>query len=132
MTDGTYRFHPTFSDGSLDLSSPHRPGFRVLDVGDPLRLAADQAYEEMRMRLDAKPRKRPDDDDDDDEGDDRRRRAAKETEGGRRQITARQAARDAIGKDARQMTLDELEAAAATAYEARSARMRNAWKDHRC
>jgi hypothetical protein len=27
-------FYPTFSDGSLDSTSPHRPGFRFLDMGD--------------------------------------------------------------------------------------------------
>jgi hypothetical protein len=51
MDDAAYGFFPTFSDGSPDSTSPHRPGFRFLDAGDPSGLAAEQAYEERRMRL---------------------------------------------------------------------------------
>jgi len=35
-----------------DYTSPHRPGFRLLDIGDASRLAANDAYAEMRTLLD--------------------------------------------------------------------------------
>ncbi len=44
MDQAVYGFHSTFSDGSSNSTSPHRPGFRFSDVGDPLRLVAEQAY----------------------------------------------------------------------------------------
>src|SRR5262245_58860173 len=49
--DGERVVFSTFSDGSPDFTSPYRPGFRFLDAGDPLRLVAEQAYEERRKRL---------------------------------------------------------------------------------
>jgi hypothetical protein len=103
----------------------HRPSFLFDGMNTLADRAAQQAYADMVKRLDAKSRKRPDDDDDEDE--DERRRAG-ETD--RRQRLARKAAEATLGTDARQLTLDELEAAAATAYEARSERMRSAWRSH--
>jgi hypothetical protein len=52
-------FHPFFSDGTPDLTSPHRPGFRMADTNDDARLAADEAYQKMRehMPSNASPRK---------------------------------------------------------------------------
>jgi hypothetical protein len=44
-------FHAKFSDGSPDHTSPHRKGYRFLDVDDAHRLAADEAYEARRQRL---------------------------------------------------------------------------------
>jgi hypothetical protein len=42
-------FRPTFSDGSPDHTSPHRPGFRFGDCGH--RDAAEDAYRERSQRL---------------------------------------------------------------------------------
>jgi hypothetical protein len=96
MSNDTYEFHPTFSDGTPDHTSPHRPGFRFLYTGDAGRLAANDAYAEMRTRLDYRHRQQ-----------------------------------DGVSDHgSRQRTLDELEAAASAAYEARSARMRAVSKDH--
>jgi len=51
MDHAAYAFTPTFSDGSVDHTSPHRPGHRFADVDDEARLAANDAYEERRQRL---------------------------------------------------------------------------------
>lgn len=105
----------------------HRPGF-LFDSGDrTLADAAQRAYDARTERMTRKRRRPGDDDDDDDDnkGDDRRR-AARETGRERRQALARKAAVEAMGKDARQPTLDELEAI--TAYNERSERMRNSWR----
>ena len=92
-----YGFFPTFSDGSLDSTSPHRPGFRFLDTKDSAKLAADASYREMVARLDYRHRQQ-----------------------------------DGASDHGSQRTLDAdaLKRAAADAYEARSERMRTAWKNH--
>jgi hypothetical protein len=51
MTLDHSAFCPFFADGSPDPTSPHKRGFRFLDVDDPAKLAADAAYEQMRERL---------------------------------------------------------------------------------
>jgi hypothetical protein len=108
------------------LPAGHRPGF-LFDQNALGDSPGDVAYRERLVRLDANARKRCQPDDDDDEDNDARHR---KTELERRQRLARKAAQETFGPDARQLTLDELEAAAAAAYEARSERMRNAWRSH--
>jgi hypothetical protein len=100
MMDAAAGFHHTFSDGSIDHSHWSRPGFRVLDTNDAMKLAADAAYEERRTRMSNAWCKDKD-----------------------RQDPIRD-------HGSRQPALDELEAAAKKAYEERSARMQTAWKDH--
>ena len=52
MDHAALGFNPTFSDGSPDHTSPHRPGYRFADIGDAARLAADEAYEEGEQEHD--------------------------------------------------------------------------------
>jgi hypothetical protein len=93
-------FHQKFADGTTDHTSPHRKGFRFADTDDADRLAADEAYEQMRTRL---------------------------SDAWRRKHDAKaEANRD--GTPVRTITLDQLRAKAEQAYEDRNARMRNAWK----
>jgi hypothetical protein len=98
-------FSPTFSDGSIDHTSPHRPGYRFADVGDEARLRAEQAYEDKRRRL----------------------ADAWRHKGEQRDVKDDQHA----AAPRTQLTLDELRAAADAAYEARNERMRNAWRNKR-
>jgi hypothetical protein len=112
MQDERGHFTPTFSDGSVDHTSPHRPGYRFADVDDADRIAAAEAYEAKRDRLQR--RRRPEEED-----------AAPEWE--RRQAVARKAAGAVRGKDAAP-TLDELRDQADEAYAARSLRLANAWR----
>jgi hypothetical protein len=49
--DAAYGFQPTFSDGTPDFTSPPRKGFRFADTNDAAKLAAEEAYEQMRRRL---------------------------------------------------------------------------------
>jgi hypothetical protein len=133
MLDDILTFHDTFSDGSRDLSSPHRPGFRVLDIADANRIAAHDAYESKRARLDyrnrdaaakAKAAKKPDDDpEDEDDG-------KPENERQWREQMARRAAGATRG-DARQPTLDEARRAAQRAYDERSQRLASAYRRNR-
>ena len=44
-------FHTHFSDGSPDHTSPHKPGYRFLDVDDAAKIAADEAYEARSRRM---------------------------------------------------------------------------------
>jgi hypothetical protein len=53
-------FHPYFSDGTPDHTSPHRPGWRFADTTDAARLAADEAYEARRERMHYANRRRQD------------------------------------------------------------------------
>jgi hypothetical protein len=93
MDHSAFGFHSTFSDGSPDYTSPHKPGHRFLDVNDEARLQADTAYEQMRERLHYKTNRR------------------------RQQQDANEPPPTST------RTLDELRAAASAAYEARSKRM---------
>jgi hypothetical protein len=97
-------FHSTFSDGSPDFTSPHRKGFRFADTDDADRLAADEAYEQMRTRLADAYKHR------------------QQHGGDVRKSSATGAA------PTRAPTLDALQQAAEKAYEDRNARMQNAWK----
>jgi hypothetical protein len=54
-------FHSTFSDGSRDFTSPHRPGYRFLDVNDEAKIAANDAYEARRERIHYSSRQRQQD-----------------------------------------------------------------------
>jgi hypothetical protein len=92
-------FSPTFSDGTPDHTSPHRPGYRFADTSDAARLAADEAYEQRRERMHY-------------------------TTNRRRQ---QQDANEPPPTSTR--TLDALRASATAAYEARSKRMAGAWKN---
>jgi hypothetical protein len=92
-------FHNTFADGSVDHTSPFKPGYRFADTNDAVRVAADEAYEARRERLHYTINRR------------RQQQDANEPP----PTTTR--------------TLDELRAAASAAYEARSKRMAGAWKD---
>jgi hypothetical protein len=96
-------FRPTFSDGSPDHTSPHRPGYRFADTGDAARLAADEAYEARSRRMETAWQHRGEQHD-----------AAASKNLGRPKIS--------------QATLDELRAAADAAWEDRSKRMSNAWR----
>ena len=51
MDNAAFGFGPTFSDGSPDHTSPHAPGYRFADVGDPNRLAAEQSYRARSRRM---------------------------------------------------------------------------------
>jgi hypothetical protein len=51
MSKDAYVFDQHFSDGSVDHTNPHRPGFRFLDIGDVAKLAADEANEQRRERI---------------------------------------------------------------------------------
>ena len=100
MSNDAYVFDQTFSDGSVDHTNPHRPGFRFLDIDDVAKLAADEAYEQMRTRLtDAWRRKRE-----------------------------KQSSDHRDGARPRTPTVDALQKDAALAYAERSKRMQNAWK----
>jgi hypothetical protein len=94
-------FHPTFSDGSHDHTSPFKPGFRFADVGDAARLAADEAYEARRERM---------------ENAWRTKRDVKAEDN-----------RD--GTPPHTQSLDELRAAADQAWEERNRRMSSAWRN---
>lgn len=91
-------FHPTFADGSPDFTNPHRKGFRFADVDDADRLAANEAYEQMRTRLSDAWRNKGQQQDAD--------------------LDDRTPAR----------TLDALQQDAATAYAERNKRLQNAWR----
>ena len=93
-------FRPTFSDGSPDHTSPHRPGYRFADTTDDARLA-DEAYEERRERMQNAWRRKGDAQADDN--------------------------RDAAPPRTR--TLDEWRAKADQAWEDRNKRMANAWRN---
>jgi hypothetical protein len=54
-------FLPTFADGSPDHTSPHRPGYRFLDVNDEAKIAANDAYEARRERIHYSSRQRQQD-----------------------------------------------------------------------
>jgi hypothetical protein len=96
-----YGFSPTFADGSPDFSDPHRPGFRFSDIGDAARLAADQAYEERRERM----------------------QNAWRTKGDVKADAGDGAA------PPRTRSLDVLRSAADTAYRDKCERLRNAWRN---
>jgi hypothetical protein len=91
-------FSPTFADGSPDHTSPHRPGFRFLDTDDPAKLAAQEAYEARRRRME---------------------NAWRHT--GQRQD-------EDHTPPPRTRTLDELRAAAEGAYQDRNVRLANGWR----
>jgi hypothetical protein len=96
-------FHPYFADGSVDHTSPFKPGHRFLDVNDEARIAANDAYEQMRERMANAWRNK-----------------------------GQQHDADADDRDVarpRTRTLDALRAAASAAYDARSKRMAGAWKN---
>jgi hypothetical protein len=122
--DTSFGFSRTFSDGSVDHTDPHRPGFRFADSNDPHRLKAEEAYQERTRRMqDAwKKKKRAPDDDDEDEED-------RLSERQRRELLARKAARATMGSDARQLTDAEARAAADAAWEERNERLRNGWRN---
>lgn len=94
-----YGFSPSFSDGSVDHTSPHRPGYRFADVDDAGRIAAQEAYDERSKIMSEKWMQK----------------------GGQQQADARDA-------PPRTRTLDELQKDATAAWEARNKRMQNAWR----
>jgi galactokinase len=47
--DMSFRTH--FSDGSVDHTNPHQPGYRFADTNDEGRRAAAEAYEQRRARM---------------------------------------------------------------------------------
>ncbi|MGE0037958.1 MAG: hypothetical protein AB7S93_20260 [Xanthobacteraceae bacterium] len=102
LMDGRRHFTPTFSDGSPDHTNPYRPGPRFADVDDAGRLAAAEAYEQKRTRLQDAWRNKD-----------------------------RQQGEDAatVHRDYRGATLDELKAAADAAYVERNQRLANAWRN---
>ena len=100
MDGGSFR--RTFSDGSPDLTSPHRKGFRFADTNDADRLAARDAYAEMVKR----------------------KTDAWRTRG--QQQDADESERTPRG--VRAPTLDEARAAADAAYRECCERKRNAWR----
>ena len=53
------RFVDHFADGTTDLTSPHRKGFRFADTDD--RIAADAAYSERSRRIGSAWRNKDDD-----------------------------------------------------------------------
>lgn len=98
MDHAAFGFRPTFSDGTPDHTSPHRPGYRFADTNDAARIAADEAYEERRERMQNAWRRKGDA-----QTDDNRNSAPPRTR-----------------------TLDEWRAAAEKAWEDRNKRMQNA------
>jgi hypothetical protein len=110
------------------LPAGFRPGYAFDSSNALADAAAEAAYRERVEQLDAKTRKRCRPDDDDDEDDDRDNDLRRETEMERRQRLVRKAAQETRGTDARQMTLDELQARAETAYQERVQRISNAWR----
>ena len=96
------RFFPTFADNSPDHTSPHQPGYRFADTNDADRLAADDAYEQMRQRL-------------------------SNTWRDKRVLVAEK--RDTA--PLRVPTLDQLQAQAQEAWQARNERMRNSWRTNK-
>jgi hypothetical protein len=101
ISDQAYGFSPTFSDGTIDHTSPFKPGYRFADTNDAARLAADEAYEERRERM----------------------QNAWRTKGDVKAEDNRD------GTPPRTRTLDELRAAADQAWEDRNKRMSNAWRN---
>jgi hypothetical protein len=110
------------------LPAGFRPGYAFDSSNALADAAAEAAYRERVEQVDVKTRKRRRPDDDDDEDDDRDNDLRRETEMERRQRLARKAAQETRGTDARQMTLDELQARAETAYQERVQRISNAWR----
>lgn len=49
--DHAASFSRTFSDGTLDHTNPHQPGYRFADVDDAARIASEQAYRERSARM---------------------------------------------------------------------------------
>jgi hypothetical protein len=94
-------FCPTFADGSIDHTSPHRPGYRFADTNDPDRLDADAAYEERNRRLSNASRHKGEQQDE----------------------------RCDHHAAPRKRTLDELRALAEGAYQDRNVRMQNQWRN---
>ena len=99
MMDAARGFHQTFSDGSVDHTHWSRPGYRFADTNDADRLAADQAYEQMRTRL---------------------------NDGWRNKRVLAPEKRDVA--PSRVPTLDQLQVKAQQAWEQRNERLRNAWR----
>jgi hypothetical protein len=51
MDHAAYGFRQTFADGTPDYTNPHRPGYRFADIDDANRIAAAEAYEARRSRM---------------------------------------------------------------------------------
>jgi hypothetical protein len=51
MDHAAYGFRQTFADGTPDYTNPHRPGYRFADIDDANRIAAAEAYEARRTRM---------------------------------------------------------------------------------
>jgi hypothetical protein len=100
ISDQAFGFRPTFADGSLDHTSPHRPGHRVADTYDEARIAANDAYEQRRERMANAWRNKG--------------YPQLEDDGGERDYCTR--------------TLDESRAAADAAYQAKRERLQNGWR----
>ena len=96
-------FHPYFSDGSPDHTSPFRPGFRFADTNDAARIAADEAYTERSRRM--------------------------ETAWQRKGKQEHDEAHDQ--RSVRAASLDELQAKAQQAWEDRNVRLSNAWRTNK-
>src|SRR5215472_8187274 len=60
----TLKFTRQFSDGGIDHSNPHAPGFRFLDVNDASCIAAVDAYEARRAGMDYRNKRRQQAEDD--------------------------------------------------------------------
>jgi hypothetical protein len=94
-------FTKQFADGSPDFTSPFRPGFRFLDTNDANRIAANDAYEARRQAMHYA---------------NKRRRQQQQDDAGNRNPTA-------------SLDLDQARAIADSAYQERSQRMANAWRN---
>lgn len=95
-----YGFSPTFSDGSPDHTSPHRPGFRFADTADAGKIAANEAYEARSRRLES----------------------GWQRKGEQHDAFAEESAPPRLA------SLDELRAKANQEYENRSRRLADAWR----
>ena len=93
-------FHTHFSDGSPDHTSPHKPGYRFLDVDDAAKIAADEAYQARSRRMATAWKRKGD----------------------------AQANANGDGTPVRTHTNDELQRDAQAAYDERTKRMQNAWR----
>ena len=94
-------FSRTFSDGSVDHTSPHQPGYRFADVNDAARISSEEAYRARSARM----------------ADAWRHKGQQHDQTGDHRATP-------CTSD-----LDRLRALAEASYEARRVRMQNAWRN---
>ena len=114
-----YVFHQKFADGSLDHTSPFKPGYRFLDVNDQQLGVAGEEYEKRSARMRNAWRKKDAEEWERIRQEELRQRRAEENERRRQRGDA---------APSRTMSTDELQARAEKVWEARNERLRNAWK----